>query len=105
MPEFNWTFLDYAVMGVMLASVGVLYWITTRRARSLIHRAAAALAVGTGFLTVWALLAVGILAEEGHPADLLYVALLAWGLRARLRPGCARRGWPRCLRPWRFPNP
>lgn len=54
------------------------------------YRAAVTTAFVTPLLLVWLSLAVGILAEEGHPADHLYVGVLGVAVGgavvARLRP-------------------
>ena len=40
------------------------------------YRAALALAVATPLFLIWSVLAMGVLAEEGHPADHMYVGVL-----------------------------
>lgn len=58
--EVNWTVLDFLVAGVLLAGIGTLYVLLTRKLRTPIQRRA----VGGGLLLtlmlLWAELAVGI---------------------------------------------
>jgi uncharacterized membrane protein YgdD (TMEM256/DUF423 family) len=58
--EVNWTALDFAVAGVLLAGIGSLYVLLTRKLRTVPQRRI----IGGGLLLtlvlVWAELAVGI---------------------------------------------
>ncbi|WP_223158066.1 hypothetical protein [Thermomonas brevis] len=86
----DWSGADFAVMGALLAAACGLYelgaWLGATRA----YRAGFGLAVLAGFLTVWANLAVGMLGDEGNPANLLFLGVLAvaalGSLLARFRP-------------------
>lgn len=86
----NWTLLDFAVAGALLASVGGAFLIALRASRSLPYRAASAIALQAGLGIIWVALAVGIIDEEGAPADLMYAGVLSIGLAgaglSRLRP-------------------
>ncbi len=88
--EVNWTGRDFLVMGVLLAIVCGSYELATRLSDSTAYRAGAGVAVVTGFLTIWANLAVGMLGSEDNPANLLFGGVLAVGiigaLIARFRP-------------------
>lgn len=91
----DWDGRDFAVMGVMLAVGCGLCELATRLSANWAYRAAFALAVLTGFLTVWVNLAVGMLGNEGHPANLMFAGVLlvagAGALVARFRAqGMAR---------------
>lgn len=96
-PEWgvDWGPLDFAVMGVLLALVCGLYEMGAWASGDAVYRMGFALAVLTGFLTVWVNLAVGMLGNEGDIINLafagvLLVAALGAAL-ARLRPaGMAR---------------
>jgi hypothetical protein len=72
--EVDWTTTDFAVFGAMLLIAGGLIELAAR-ARNVAYLFAAALAVGAGFLTVWAALAVGINGEGA--SDLMYAGVLA----------------------------
>ncbi|KFN49096.1 hypothetical protein [Arenimonas composti] len=87
----HWTGADFAVMGVMLATLCGLVELGARLSRSLAYRAAFAIAAGTGFLTVWVNLAVGMIGNENDAANLVFAGVLgiaavgtaAAGFRAR----------------------
>jgi len=61
--EVDWTGADFIVMGLMLLLACTAYEIAAFVARSNAYMVAAALAVGGGFLTIWANLAVGIIGQ------------------------------------------
>lgn len=88
--EVNWSGSDFVVMGVLLAIVCGSYELATRLSDSTAYRAGAGVAVVTGFLTIWVNLAVGMLGDEGNPANLLFGGVLLVGvigaLIARFRP-------------------
>lgn len=93
--EVAWSAGDFILFGAMLLAACIAFELIARVARSGVHLIAAAIAVGTAFLLVWANLAVGIIGSEGHPANLMYLGVLATGVIgaavARLRPaGMAR---------------
>lgn len=88
--EVNWTGSDFVVMGVLLAIVCGCYELATRLSDNTAYRAGAAIAVVTGFLTIWVNGAVGMLGDEGNPANLLFGGVLLVGIigaiLARFRP-------------------
>ena len=73
----DWSARDFAVFGAMLATACGLYELATRMSGDLRYRAAAGIAVATGFLTVWANLAVGMIGDEGNRFNLLFAGVLA----------------------------
>ena len=73
----HWTASDFVVMGLLLAALCGLYELGLRLDRRLPYRAGIWLAAVTGFLTIWVNLAVGMLGSEGHPANLMFVGVLA----------------------------
>lgn len=89
-PGVLWTPLDFVIMGLLLATACGLYELGARLNGSRVWRAAFGLAALTGFLTVWANLAVGMLGSENHPANLMFAGVLAvaavGALVARFRP-------------------
>jgi hypothetical protein len=90
----NWSRSDFVLMGALLFGTGLAFAVVARSARSFMHRAAFAVALGAAVLLVWVNLAVGIIGDVGGPND-LYLGVLAVGLvgalSARLRPaGMAR---------------
>src|SRR5690606_40536271 len=76
-PGVHWTASDFVVMGLLLATACGLYELGARISGSVAYRAGFGLAALTGFLTVWVNLAVGMLGDEGNPANLMFAAVLA----------------------------
>ena len=94
-PGVDWSAADFIVMGMMLGTAIGLYEFAVRQDRNPAYRAASAVAVAAGFLTVWVNLAVGMLGSEADPRNLLFGVVLlvaiAGALSARFRPrGMAR---------------
>src|SRR5690606_2956971 len=91
----DWTALDFVAMGVLLALACGLYELGARASANAVYRLAFALAVLTGFLTVWVNLAVGMLGGEHDAINLGFAGVLlvaaAGATIARLEPaGMAR---------------
>lgn len=81
----DWSPGDFVVMGGMLAAACALCELGLRLGRDALYRAGFALAVLTGFLTVWVNLAVGMLGDEGDAPNLMFGGvLLVAGLGALL---------------------
>ena len=74
----DWGPMDFAIVGVLVLGSGLLYEYATRRAGSVAHRAAVAIAAASGLFVVWINLAVGMMDTE--PANLMYVLVLAVAL-------------------------
>ena len=86
----HWTAGDFVVMGVLLGLTAGAIDLATARAGQLAHRmAGVAVAVGL-FLLVWINLAVGMIGDEGHPANWLFAGVIAvivgGAIVTRLRP-------------------
>ena len=85
--EVNWSASDFVVMGTLLALACGIIELAARRGDNLAYKLGVIVAVGGGFLIVWANLAVG---HEHTPYDYpFYVALLVGlvgSVIARLRP-------------------
>ena len=77
--EVAWTGSDFALFGTMLLVACLAFEAVTRAARAPACLAASLLAIGTAFLLVWASLAVGIVDEPEHPANLLFAMVLVVG--------------------------
>ena len=95
--EVNWTGSDFLVMGVLLAIVCGGYEFATRMSDSTAYRAGAAVAIGTGFLTIWVNLAVGMLGDEGNPDNLLFGLVLLVAMGGALIAGFKPRGMARAM--------
>jgi hypothetical protein len=89
--EVAWTLSDFVVMGALVVGVGLAYELTAMKTGSTMYRLATGVALGTSFLLVWSILAVGYVGASGDPADVLFGGVLAVGLvgalLARFRPG------------------
>jgi len=86
----DWDLFDFAVMaGVLLAS-GLAEGFAARRTTNTVYRLAFGVGLAGAFLLFWVNAAVGIIGNEGQPANLLYSAVFAIGLigsvTARFRP-------------------
>jgi hypothetical protein len=71
----NWGPMDFAIVGVL-----VLYEYASSRAGSAAQRIAVAIALGAGLLLIWVNLAVGMIGDEGNPANLMYLLPLVVAL-------------------------
>jgi hypothetical protein len=89
--EVSWDATDFAAFGAMLLLAVGACELGLRASRDLAYRVGFALAVGAAFLLTWASLAVGLIGDGGHPANLLLFAVLASAAAgaalARLQPG------------------
>lgn len=93
--EVAWDLTDFVVFGAMLAGACGTYELAARVTGNGAYRAAAGVALATAFLLVWINLAVGIIGNEGNPANLMFGGVLAVGILgavvARFQPhGMAR---------------
>jgi hypothetical protein len=78
--EVNWTAFDFAFAAVMLGSVCLGFELALRKSGNVAYRAAAGLALLSALLLVWINGAVGIIGDEGNPANLMFAVVLAFGL-------------------------
>jgi uncharacterized membrane protein len=76
----NWGPMDFAVIGVLVLGAGLLYEYASTRAGSTAQRIATGIAVLAGLGLIWVNLAVGMIGDEGNPANLMYVLVLAVAL-------------------------
>ena len=72
----NWGPMDFAIIGVLVLGSGLLFEYASARAATVAHRAAVAIAVAAGLFLVWVNLAVGMIGDEGNPANLIYLLVL-----------------------------
>jgi hypothetical protein len=93
-----WTLADFVVAGTLLGGTGLLYELAARKASSnTAYRAAAAVALGTALFLVWSNLAVGIIGDEGNPANGMYLGVLAVGVTGAILAHFRPRGLARAL--------
>jgi hypothetical protein len=75
--EVVWTVGDFVAAGLMLGSAGLAMELAVRKSDSLAYRFAAGIAIAGAFGLIWVNLAVGFLGDEGNPANLMFLAVLA----------------------------
>lgn len=89
--EVNWTAGDFAFAAVVLLGSGLLLELAVRARPERHFRAGSGVAVLAAVLLLWLTGAVGIIGSEEHPANALYLLVLAvavlGALWARFRPG------------------
>lgn len=95
--EVDWNAADFIVMGVMLSAACGSYELATRMSGSTAYRAGMGVAIVTAFLTVWVNLAVGMLGDEGNPANLLFGGVLLVALLGAVIARFGPRGMARAM--------
>lgn len=93
----DWGPEDFIVMGVLFAVACGSYEVIARISGNTAYRAASAVAIGTAFLTVWVNLAVGMLGNEGNPANLWFGGVLLVGLAGVIIAGFRAPGMARAM--------
>lgn len=93
--EVNWTGSDFAVAYAVLAGAGLALRLLVRRSGDLAGRVAAVAAVGSTLFMTWVNLAVGLVGRENHPANALYLGVLAIGVLGALAANFQPRGLTR----------
>jgi hypothetical protein len=76
----NWDLFEFAVMGALLFGAGLAYELAARQAGAIAHRVAVGVALAAAFLLVWVNGAVGIIGNEGSPANLMYFGVIVVGV-------------------------
>lgn len=88
--EWQWTGSDFVFAAVMIGGTGLLLEMVARASGNWAYRAGAAVALLTNFLLIWINAAVGIIGDEGDPANMMYFGVIATALAgaflARFRP-------------------
>jgi MFS family permease len=72
----NWGPMDFALMGVLILGSGLLFEYASSRGGSTAHKAAVGIAVVAGLGLIWVNLAVGMIGDEGNPANLMYLFVI-----------------------------
>lgn len=88
--EVDWGALDFIIIGVMLLAACATWELAVWLSDSPAYRAGFGMAVVAAFLLVWVNLAVGMIGDEGDPANLLFGGVLVVGIAGaaigRFRP-------------------
>lgn len=74
--EINWTGSDFVFAGLMIGSLGIVVELAVRISPNRFHRAGIASAMAAAILIVWANGAVGMIGDEDHPYNLLFLAIV-----------------------------
>lgn len=78
--EVNWDIMDFLIMGGILLGIGIVYELMARRSEKTVYRTAFGIGLLGAFLLFWVNGAVGIIGNEGQPANLLFGAVFVVGL-------------------------
>lgn len=88
--EVDWGLFDFILMGALMGIVGGGIELAVSLSQNTRYRVAAVLALLAGFMMIWVNLAVGIIGDGDHPANLLYFVVVIGGLvgvvASRFRP-------------------
>jgi len=93
--EMNWSLGDFAVFGVMVFGVCALYELAMRVSSNRHYRFGFAIALFGMFVLVFVNLAVGVIGDEGNPANLAFFAIPLVGVVGALGSRLAPRGLAR----------
>ena len=102
--EVNWDVADFALAGAFLVGTGITYELAMRKTDDTAYRAAVGVALAAAFILVWMSLGVGVIGNDGDPANLMYFGVLGAGIIgaiiARFQPhGMARALFATALAP------
>lgn len=95
--EMVWDPIDFAFAGALLLGNGLVYELAARKTSHFAYRAAVVVALGAVFMLIWANAAVGIIGDEGHPANLMYIGVLAVGFIGAITTRFQPQGMARAL--------
>jgi hypothetical protein len=92
-----WTLSDYVLAGAVLGGAGVVVELLARMSGSLAYRAGAFLAVAACVLTLWVNGAVGVFGDEGNPANLMFLGVIAIAVVGSVFAGFRAAGMARAM--------
>jgi len=90
--EVAWDFADFAIMGAILFGLGFSYELIASRSANTAYRTAFGVGLLAAFLLFWVNAAVGIIGNEGQPANLLFGLVFLVGLLGALISRFKARG-------------
>jgi hypothetical protein len=74
--EVKWDLADFIIIGTLLFSCSGMFELAARIGNGIFYRAGAGIAIVAMFLLIWVNMAVGIIGDEGDPANLMYAGVL-----------------------------
>ncbi|MFT5098892.1 MAG: hypothetical protein ACI9HY_001006 [Planctomycetaceae bacterium] len=95
--EVVWDLADFLVAGFLLFGAGLTYKLLANKMSNITYRIAIGVALVAAFVLVWMNLAVGIIGNEGDPANLMYVGVLIVGIIGAIMARFQPRGMARAL--------
>ncbi len=95
--EVNWTGADFLVFAIMLGAACTIYELGAKMSSNSAYRAATAIAAVAGFVIVWVNIAVGVIGDEGDPANLMFAGVLLVGIVGALMGRLRAHGMARAL--------
>jgi hypothetical protein len=88
--EVDWDARDFIIIGIILFIAFGTFDLAAKKTDDKAYRAGVAVAILSSFLLIWVNLAVGFLGDEGNPANLMFLGVLAVAIVgsfvARFRP-------------------
>ena len=90
--EVNWQLGDFLIMGTALVVLGFLFEFIASRSEKWVYRVATGIGLLGAFLLFWVNGAVGIIGNEGQPANLLYISIFAIGFIGAIISGFKAKG-------------
>lgn len=95
--EMNWEVSDFVIMGVVLFGIGLSYELVAMRSKKTLYRVAFGIGLLGAILLFWVNGAVGIIGNEGQPANLLYGTVFLVGLIGSMLSRFKSKGMARTL--------
>lgn len=95
--DVNWDVFDFVLMGAVLFGIGLAYELIARRSEKTVYRVAFGVGLAGAFLLFWVNAAVGIIGNEGQPANLLYGVVFVVGFIGSLVARFKSSGMARTL--------
>ena len=86
-PGVVWTLSDFIFAIVLIGGVGLLFELAVRASKSWPYRTGVALGLATAFLLIWINGAVGFIGDEGNPANLVFMAIIAMAVAGSIVAG------------------
>lgn len=96
-PDVKWGPIDFVAAAALLLGTGFTYELVAKRGGHGAYRAAVGIALAAALILVWINLAVGIIGDEDHPANAMYLGVIAVGLIGAVIAQLEARGMSRAL--------